>query len=130
MLSWSLPFDMALPPRRFADASAAESTVAAAGDTLYVNASATAACDGKTPCFTSIQRAIDAVGPGERIEIQAGSYAEQLRIQRKNAGASAREADRIVIEADRAAPPGSVVLRGRVDRARAATQSTCRARST
>jgi len=115
LLSWSLPFDMALPPRRAAGANAAESAVRAAGDTLYVNASAPAACGGKTPCFTSIQGAIDAVGPGERIEIQAGTYVEQLRIHRKNPGATARAADRIVIEADPAAPPGSVLLRGRTD---------------
>lgn len=121
LLSWSLPFDAALP--RGASASVQVVTTAAsaapvaapraAGDTLYVNANAAAACNGKTPCFTSIQRAIDAVGPGERIEIQAGTYAEKLRIQRKNDRASATEADRIVIEADPQAAPGSVVLAGR-----------------
>src|SRR5690606_13470718 len=36
-----------------------------------------------------------------------------LEIQRKNASARATEADRIVIEADPSAPPGSVLLRGR-----------------
>lgn len=112
LLSWSLPFDDALPRR----AAASVAGAAAVAGTLYVNANAAAACGGKSPCFTSIQRAIDAVGPGERIEIQAGEYFEQLRIQRKNAAASASETDRIVIEADPETPPGSVLLRGHAAR--------------
>jgi len=85
----------------------------AATATLYVNVAPGSSCGGLSPCFTRIQAAIDAAGPGTRIEIQAGEYIEQLRIQRKNATAGASEADRIVIEADPAAPVGSVILRGR-----------------
>jgi hypothetical protein len=50
---------------------------------------------------------------GDTIRIQAGTYQEQVEIQGKNA-TSTTEADRIVIEADPAAPVGSVVLRGAV----------------
>jgi pectin methylesterase-like acyl-CoA thioesterase len=60
-----------------------------------VNASTAAACNGKAPCFATIQGAIDAVGAGQRIEIQAGTYDEQLDVLRKNAGAASTEADRI-----------------------------------
>jgi RHS repeat-associated protein len=120
LLSWSLPFDAALPRRAAADATAAPAArveaPAAAPSTLYVNGNVAAACQGKAPCFTTIQGAIDAVGAGQRIEIQAGTYVERLEIERKNAGARASEADRIVIEADPAEPPGSVLLRGRASR--------------
>jgi hypothetical protein len=122
LLSWSLPFDFALPraARPALDGDVVRAgVVEAAGDTLYVNANAGAACSGKSPCFTRIQAAIDAAGPGERVEIQAGAYFEQLRIRGKNARASASEADRIVIEADPESPAGSVVLRGRDERCEA-----------
>ena len=120
LLSWSLPFDAALPPRAAATEGGREAPVGTVAGvlpiTLYVNADASAACGGKAPCFTTIQGAIDAVAAGQRIEIQAGTYVEQLEIQRKNASARATEADRIVIEADPSAPPGSVLLRGRAAR--------------
>ncbi|MEW6269719.1 MAG: PASTA domain-containing protein [Thermodesulfobacteriota bacterium] len=110
LLAWSVPVDAWRP--RAAAAGQGTSTTQAAPETLWVNADATAACDGETPCFTSIQRAIDAVGPGGRVVVQAGEYFEQLRIARKNRGALVTAADRIVIEADPEAPTGSVVLRG------------------
>jgi hypothetical protein len=115
LLSWSLPFDAVLA-RDVARTPAGNPVAGTSGvpvGTLYVNASPSAACGGKSPCFTTIQGAIDAVGPGQRIEIQAGTYFEQLDVERKNATAVATEAQRIVIEADPASAPGSVVLRGR-----------------
>ncbi|HZR79606.1 MAG TPA: FG-GAP-like repeat-containing protein [Candidatus Binatia bacterium] len=69
-------------------------------------------CGGRTPCFATIQSAIDAVRARETVRILAGDYVEQLRVRSKNASAFAGEDDRIVIEADPDAPVGSVVLRG------------------
>ena len=80
------------------------------GHILYVN-SADPTCGGKSPCYTTIQSAVDAAFSGDTIQIQAGTYPEQLTIQ-KNGFAGASESDRIVIEADPLAPPGSVVLTG------------------
>src|SRR6266850_18372 len=62
---------------------------------LYVN-HADSTCGGHSPCFTTIQAAINAAGPGNLIHIQAGTYPEQVSITGKNA----TEVDRIVIEAD------------------------------
>jgi hypothetical protein len=53
---------------------------------------------------------IDAAGPGDRVLVQPGQYAEQLRIFEKNKHAGASEADRIVIEADPEAPLGGVIV--------------------
>ncbi|MDJ0868735.1 MAG: Ig-like domain-containing protein, partial [Myxococcota bacterium] len=83
-------------------------SVAASGETLVVDAE-DPGCGGSTPCFALIQDAIDAAAAGDRIQIRAGSYAEKLLIEDLNA-ASVDEADRIVLEADPAAPVGSVVL--------------------
>jgi len=78
LLSWSLPFDAALPPRAAATEGTATSPVGAVTGvlplTLYVNADASAACGGKAPCFVTIRAAIDAGAAGQRIEIQAGTY--------------------------------------------------------
>ncbi|MBI3304242.1 MAG: right-handed parallel beta-helix repeat-containing protein [Deltaproteobacteria bacterium] len=49
---------------------------------------------------------------GDSIRIQAGLYTKQVLISRKNNTAGATEADRILIEADPAAAPGSVMLKG------------------
>ena len=78
---------------------------------LYVNRT-DPTCGGHSPCFTTIQAAINAAGPGNLIHIQAGTYTEQLAITDKNNFSGATEVDRIVIEADPAAAPGSVVLTG------------------
>ena len=77
---------------------------------VYVNRN-DQTCNGLSPCFTTIQAAINAAGPRITIQIQAGVYPEQLQIQ-KNDFAGAVEADRIVIEADPTAQPGQVVLTG------------------
>jgi RHS repeat-associated protein len=77
--------------------------------TVYVNR-ADPACGGHSPCYATIQAAINVVGPRTTIRIQAGVYPEQLLIQ-KNDFTGAVEADRIVIEADPALAPGSVVVR-------------------
>ena len=80
------------------------------GRLLYVNKTDTT-CTGKSPCYSTIQAAIDVSGSGDTIRIQAGTYPEQLNIQ-KNDFTSARELDRIVVEADPASAPGAVVLTG------------------
>ncbi|MGN6730597.1 MAG: PKD domain-containing protein, partial [Candidatus Binatia bacterium] len=78
---------------------------------LYVNRT-DPTCAGHSPCFTTIQAAINAAGPGSAIRIQAGTYPEQLSIAGKNNFPSATEIDRIVIEADPSAEPGQVIVRG------------------
>jgi len=70
-------------------------------------------CGGLTPCHTSIQAAVSAAQAGDTIQIQPGTYVEQVSITGKNATAKT-ESSRIVIQADPAAPPGSVVLQGPV----------------
>jgi pectin methylesterase-like acyl-CoA thioesterase len=79
--------------------------------TLHVNRT-DRTCGGLSPCFTTIQGAINAVGPGVVIHIQAGTYPEQLSITGKNNFQGASEVDRITIEADPATQPGQVVLTG------------------
>ncbi len=80
------------------------------GRILYVN-KIDRTCNGKSPCYATIQTAIDVSGSGDTVRIQAGTYPEQLNIQ-KNDFTSARELDRIVVEADPASAPGAVVLTG------------------
>ncbi|HEY7165683.1 MAG TPA: tandem-95 repeat protein [Candidatus Binatia bacterium] len=77
---------------------------------LYVNRT-DSSCGGHSPCYTTIQAAINAAQPRATIRIQPGTYPEQLKIQ-KNDFPGAVEADRIVIEADPLLPPGKVVLTG------------------
>jgi len=79
--------------------------------TLYVS-STDPTCAGHSPCFATIQAAINAAGPGNVVQIQAGSYPEQLAITGKNNFPGATEVDRIVIEADPITQPGQVVLTG------------------
>ena len=82
------------------------------GRILYVSAT-DAACQGRKPCYRTIQAAATSAQPGDRVVIQAGTYVEQVAITGKNNTTGATEADRLVIEADPEAPPGSVVLQGR-----------------
>ena len=79
--------------------------------TRYVNKT-DPTCGGHTPCYTTLQAAVDAVQPGETILIQAGVYDAPLSIKGKNNSSTATETNRILIAADPAAPVGSVVLRG------------------
>ena len=79
--------------------------------TLYVNRT-DPTCAGQSPCFATIQAAINAAGPGNIVQIQAGTYPEQLSIIGKNNFPGATEVDRIVIEADPANQSGQVVLTG------------------
>ena len=79
--------------------------------TIYVSR-ADSNCTGHSPCFKTIQAAIDAAGPGNTIRIQPGTYPEQVSISDKNNFPSATEIDRIVVEADPGAPSGSVFLTG------------------
>ena len=77
----------------------------------YVNAT-DPSCGGHSPCHLTIQAAVDAVQPGETILIQAGTYIEEVLVHGRNNTSGLGESDRIVIEADPAAPLGSVVLAG------------------
>src|SRR5919198_42314 len=81
------------------------------GPQRYVSAT-DPTCSGRTPCFGTIQQAVDAALPGETVVVQAGTYREHIRLHRKNNGTSTSERDRIVIEADPEAPVGSVLLAG------------------
>ena len=81
---------------------------------LHVNG-ADPTCGGNTPCFTTIQAAVNAAQAGNIVQIQAGTYIEQVSISGKNNTAGASENDRIVIESDPALFPGSVVIDGLVN---------------
>ncbi len=83
------------------------------GRTLYVN-NTDPSCGGQSPCYISIQAAVNAALAGDSIQIQAGTYTEQVSISGKNNVATATEASRIVIEADPRAALGSIVLQGTV----------------
>lgn len=85
---------------------------AEAGSVRHVNRT-DAGCDGHSPCYGSIQAAVNAAQPGDTVQIQPGSYVEQVGVIAKNSGAT-NPASRIVIQADPAAPVGSVVLHGPV----------------
>jgi RHS repeat-associated protein len=80
---------------------------------LYVNG-ADQSCGGHSPCYSTIQAAVDAAQAGDTIRIQAGNHGEQVNISGKNNVATATEADRIIIEADPSAAVGSVILTGAV----------------
>ena len=77
----------------------------------YVNRS-DPTCGGHTPCYRTIQAAVNAAGPGNIVRIQAGIYAEQIRVSNKNRTASSTELHRIIIESDPKSPVGSVIVRG------------------
>jgi len=79
------------------------------GAILYVN-NADPTCQGQSPCFSTIQSAVNAAQAGDTIRIQVGTYLENVIIDGKNNFAGAAESDRIVIEADPLSPPGSVLL--------------------
>ena len=75
---------------------------------------ADASCGGQSPCYGSIQAAVNAAQPGDTVQIQAGSYVEQVSVIARNSSAT-NPATRIVIQADPSAPVGGVVLRGAVN---------------
>ena len=81
------------------------------GPTRYVN-NTDPTCGGKSPCYSTIQNAVNAALPGDTIQIQAGTYAEKITISGKNNTTTATESDRIVIEADPLSVSGSVVITG------------------
>ena len=72
-----------------------------------------AGCAGHAPCYASIQAAVNAAQAGDTVQIQPGTYVEQVSIAGKNA-TTWSEASRILIQADPDAPVGSVVLHGAV----------------
>src|SRR5215813_11516342 len=92
---------------------APSSTSSPAGATRYVS-NTDPTCGGLAPCHSTIQAAVIAALPGDKIVIRPGIYTEQVSIQGKNSSAAATDAARIVIQADPDAPVGSVVLRGAV----------------
>ncbi|MFL6256240.1 MAG: hypothetical protein ACJ74T_14620, partial [Pyrinomonadaceae bacterium] len=51
-----------------------------AASTLYVNPDGT--CGGNSPCFTTIQAAINAAAPGDTIQVAAATYAEQVNVNK------------------------------------------------
>ena len=53
---------------------------ARAAGTLYVNPDGV--CGGNSPCFTTIQAAINAASPGDTINVAAATYAEQIDINK------------------------------------------------
>ena len=87
------------------DASAQQS-----GRVLYVNQTDTT-CGGLSPCYGTIQAAVNAAVSRDAVSIQPGIYREQVFIE-KNNFPNASESDRIIIEADPEAAPGSVILTG------------------
>ena len=82
------------------------SATAQAQTILHVNRT-DPTCAGQSPCFATIQAALDGAGPNTVIRIQAGTYPERLSIAGKNNFQGATEVDRIIIEADPAAQPGA-----------------------
>src|SRR5439155_8657209 len=77
--------------------------------TRYVN-NTDVTCQRHSPCYQTIQAAVDAAQRGDTVLIQAGTYTEQLTITRKNSARGVSEEDRIHVVADPAMPLGSVVL--------------------
>lgn len=82
--------------RAFADAQARVEAAAAVVVDLYVSGD-DATCGGRTPCFSTIQGAVDAAGPGQRVRILPGQYEEQLSVEDKNDHPGPSEADRIYV---------------------------------
>ena len=69
-------------------------------------------CGTRSPCYASIQAAVNGARAGDIVRIHPGIYREQVSVHEKNRSTGAHEDDRIVIEADPEAPVGSVVLQG------------------
>ena len=64
-------------------------------------------CGGRTPCYATIQVAVTVAQPGDTIQVQAGTYVEQVQVHGKNDFPGASEAHRLTIEADPALAPGA-----------------------
>ncbi len=90
------------------------STSAGAAATVRYVSRTDASCGGHSPCYQSIQAAVNAAQPSDTVQIQAGAYFEQVSISGKNATAKT-ESGRILVQADPTVPVGSVVLHGVVN---------------
>ncbi len=110
------PVRLSLQPLLIASvlAIAGASVGAAQAATIRHVSRADATCGGQSPCYQSIQAAVNAAQPGDTVQIQPGTYVEQLGITGKNSTAKA-ESSRIVIQAEPTAAVGSVVLHGVVN---------------
>ncbi len=86
------------------------SATAQAQTILHVNRT-DSTCGGHSPCYATIQAAVDTATSGTVIRIQAGTYSERVTVSGKNNIVTATEYDRIVIEADPNAGAGSVIVR-------------------
>jgi hypothetical protein len=91
---------------------AASPSAGASATVRHVNQS-DGSCGGHSPCYGSIQAAVNAAQSADTVQIQAGTYVEQVNIVGKNA-TSKTEGSRILIQADPLAPVGSVILHGSV----------------
>ncbi|MBI1847197.1 MAG: hypothetical protein HYR86_09530, partial [Candidatus Rokubacteria bacterium] len=83
-----------------------------AATTRYVNGTGT--CGGQTPCYATIAAALSATQRGDTIQVQSqvAPYAG-FTVTKNLAGTpQPTEADRITIQADPAAAPGTVVVAG------------------
>ena len=60
------------------DLSAAVASLQGAGSTLYVNP--TGNCNGKTPCYSTLQQAINAAVSGDTIKIAGGTLGEDVTL--------------------------------------------------
>ena len=111
LLRPAVRFNRTLGPPALAVALALAAAAAGEAATIRHVSAADPGCEGRSPCYSTIQAAVSAAQPGDTVQIQAGTYVEQLSVVGKNAGATT-PASRIVIQADPAAPIGSVILRG------------------
>ncbi|MCG6881146.1 MAG: S8 family serine peptidase [Deltaproteobacteria bacterium] len=60
------------------DLSAAVASLQGSGSTLYVNS--TGNCSGKTPCYSTLQQAINAANSGDTIKIAGGTLGEDVTL--------------------------------------------------
>jgi pectin methylesterase-like acyl-CoA thioesterase len=72
--------------------------VGAAGTTLYVDDD-DATCGGNSPCYSTIQAAINAANNGDTIEVAAGTYTETLNLGNKELSIIGASINTVTIDA-------------------------------